>query len=104
MILKQASSSFNKASVTDCRPIRHFRKGKRIRSSRHVEDKNEKKDRRNAVAKAYSSTILDRKSPIQSVGSPAPCNLHTPWKNQIKTERGTLSLNPLHRTILEFTT
>lgn len=24
-----------------------------------------------AVAKAYSSTILDRKSPIQSVGSPA---------------------------------
>ena len=33
-----------------------------------------------------------------------PCNLHTPWKNRIKTERGTLSLNPLHRTILEFTT
>lgn len=103
MILKQASSSFNKASVTDFRPIRHFRKGKGRGSNRvgMWKTKTErKKGEKVAVAKAYSSTILDRKSPM---GVP-PCNLHIPWKNRIKTERGTLSLNPLHRTILEFTT
>lgn len=38
-----------------------------------MEDKNGKKERREAVAvaKAYSSTILDQKEPFQSVGSPA---------------------------------
>ena len=68
-----ASYSFNKASVTDCGPIRHFvffLEKRREEDPRMWKTKTERKTgEKVAVAKAYSSTIDDRKSPIQSVGS-----------------------------------